>query len=138
MEVRRSWRRRLIATAPQMFETWVAGGLETRSPVPQYTATVGGVPENYFDVSVAKNYAVLWPHLFDPRVVEPAVNLLVDLAGDGRALELGIGTGRLALPLSRRGVRVHGIELSTAMVDQMRTQHGSAGIDVTIGDFSTT
>jgi SAM-dependent methyltransferase len=96
------------------------------------------VPENYFDVWVAQRYKLLWPHLFEPQVVEPAVTLLADLAGDGRALELGIGTGRLALPLSRRGVRVDGIELSPAMVDQLRSEPGSADIDVTIGDFSTT
>ena len=46
--------------------------------------TVGGVPENYFDVWIAENYAVIWPHLFDPDVVEPAVNLMAGLAGDGR------------------------------------------------------
>ena len=81
---------------------------------------------------------VLWPHLFDPHVVEPAVSFLADLAGDGRALELGIGTGRLALPLHRRGIRVDGIELSAAMVEQLHAHPGSADIDVTIGDFSTT
>ena len=72
--------------------------------------------ENYFDDWVAPRYDVLWSHLFEPEVVEPAVSFLADLAGDGRALELGIGTGRLALPLSRRGIRVDGIELSAAMV----------------------
>ena len=72
------------------------------------------------------------------EIVEPAVSLLAELAGDGRALELGIGTGRLALPLSRRGIRVAGIELSSAMVEQLRSQPGSTDIDVTIGDFSTT
>ena len=56
----------------------------------------------------------------------------------GRALELGIGTGRLALPLSRRRIRVHGIELSAAMVEQLRSQPGSSDIDVTMGDFVTT
>ena len=106
--------------------------------VSQHATRVGGVPENYFDVWVAQRYEVLWPHLFDPEVVEPAVNLLADLAGDGRALEFGIGTGRLALPLSRRGIRVNGIELSSAMVEQLRSQPGSADLDVTIGDFSTT
>ena len=99
---------------------------------------VRGLPENYFDEWVAQHYEVLWSHLFDPEVVEPAVSFLADLAGDGRALELGIGTGRLALPLSRRGIRVDGIELSAAMVEQLRSQPGSADIDVTIGDFSTT
>ena len=96
------------------------------------------MPENYFDTWVARHYEVLWPDLFAPEVVEPAVRVLADLAGDGRALELGVGTGRLALPLSRRGVRVHGIELSMPMVEQLRSQHGSADIEVTIGDFAST
>jgi SAM-dependent methyltransferase len=96
------------------------------------------VPEDYFDEWVAQRFQALWPHLFDPQVVEPAVSFLLDLAGDGRALELGIGTGRLALPLRRRGVPVSGVELSPAMVEQLRRQPGSADIDVTVGDFSTT
>jgi SAM-dependent methyltransferase len=100
-------------------------------------ARVRGLPENYFDVWVAQHYQVLWPHLFEPDVVEPAVTFLADLAGAGRALELGIGTGRLALPLSRQGIRVDGIELSAPMVEQLRSQPGSSDIDVTIGDFST-
>ena len=104
----------------------------------QHATRVDGVPENYFDAWAAERYEVLWPHLFDPEVVEPAVSFLADLAGEGRALELGIGTGRLALPLSRRGVRVHGIELSSAMVEQLRAEPGSADIEVTIGDLSTT
>jgi 2-polyprenyl-3-methyl-5-hydroxy-6-metoxy-1,4-benzoquinol methylase len=87
---------------------------------------------------VAQRYEVQWPHLFDPQVVKPAVSFLADLAGDGRVLELGISTGRLALPLSRRGIRVDGIELSSATVDQLRSHPGSADVDVTIGDFSTT
>ena len=95
------------------------------------------MPENHFDDWVAKHYEVLWAHLFDPQVVEPAVSFLADLASDGRALELGIGTGRLALPLSRRGIQVDGIELSAPMVDQLRSQPGSSDIGVTIGDFST-
>ena len=65
------------------------------------------------------------------------MSFLADLAGAGRALELGIGTGRLALPLRARGIRVHGIELSAAMVEQLQSQPGSADIGVTIGDFST-
>jgi len=94
------------------------------------------VPENFFDGWVAQHYAELWPDLHEPEVIEPAVSFLADLAGDGRALELGIGSGRLALPLSRRGVPVTGIELSAAMVDQLRSHTGSAAIDVTIGDLS--
>jgi len=96
-----------------------------------------GVAENYFDAWIAERMEVLWPDLFDTAVVEPAVRLLADLAAGGPVLELGIGTGRLALPLSRRGVRVHGIELSPAMVEQLRAQPGSEAIEVTIGDFAT-
>jgi SAM-dependent methyltransferase len=95
------------------------------------------VPENAFDERIAKRYDALWPESFDPAVIEPAVNFLTELAGTGAALELGIGTGRIALPLSQRGVRVHGIELSTAMVTQLRSKPGSDDIGVTIGDFAT-
>jgi SAM-dependent methyltransferase len=97
-----------------------------------------GVPEDYFDTWIAQHYEVLWPHLFDPQVVEPTVSFLADLARQSRALELGIGTGRLALPLSRRGVEVVGIELSEAMVERLRAQPDAADIEVRIGDFSTT
>ena len=75
---------------------------------------------------------------FDPAVITATVDFLAELAGNGRALELGIGTGRIALPLARRGIDVHGIDLSQPMVDQLRAKPGGAEIDVTIGDFSTT
>lgn len=68
----------------------------------------------------------------------PAVDLLVELAGDGPVLELGIGTGRIALPLAARGLRLHGIDLSKAMVAQLRSKPGAEEIDVTVGDFATT
>src|SRR3954447_2094068 len=74
----------------------------------------------------------------DAGVVEPVVDLLVELAGSGRALELGIGTGRIALPLARRGVPVHGIELSKAMAARLRAKPGGEDIEVAIGDFATT
>jgi SAM-dependent methyltransferase len=99
---------------------------------------VRAVGENYFDERIAKGYETFWPESFEPGVVDPAVNFLADLAGTGAALELGIGTGRLALPLSQRGVRVHGIELSPAMVDQLEAKPGADGVGVTIGDFTTT
>ena len=95
------------------------------------------MPESHFDEWIAQRYETLWPELFDPAVVDPAVSFLAELAGPGPALELGIGTGRIALPLSRRGVRVHGIELSRAMVAQLQTQPGAAEIGVTVGDFAT-
>jgi SAM-dependent methyltransferase len=74
---------------------------------------------------------------FDARVAARYVDLLAELAGSGRALELGIGTGRIALPLAQRGIPVHGIELSKAMAAQLRAKPGGEEIGVTIGDFST-
>src|SRR5438128_6628401 len=74
----------------------------------------------------------------DAGVVDPVIDLLVELAGSGRALELGIGTGRIALPLAQRGVPVHGIELSKAMAARLRAKPGGEDIGVAIGDFATT
>jgi SAM-dependent methyltransferase len=96
------------------------------------------VPENYFDERIAKSYDTKWPELFEPAVVDPAVRFLAGLAGGGAALELGIGTGRLAIPLSRRGVRVQGIDLSPDMLAELRAKPGGDGIGVTVGDFATT
>ena len=95
------------------------------------------MPRSYFDAR-AEQYDADSADRFDPAVLEPAVSFLADLAGTGAALELGIGTGRIALPLSRRGVRVHGIDLSPAMVAQLRAKPGAEDIAVTIGDFATT
>jgi SAM-dependent methyltransferase len=96
------------------------------------------VPKDYFGKDVAERYDVSSADMFDPAVVEPAVDFLAELAGDGAALELGIGTGRIALPLAARGVRVHGIDLSEAMVAKLREKPGAEQIEVTIGDFATT
>lgn len=96
------------------------------------------MPKIYFDEGVAKQYDADSTDMFEAGVVEPAVSFLADLAGTGAALELGIGTGRIALPLSRRGVPVHGIDLSPAMVAQLRAKPGAESIGVTIGDFATT
>jgi SAM-dependent methyltransferase len=76
--------------------------------------------------------------MFHESVVDPAVGLLVELARDGNALEFGIGTGRIALPLAQRGIEVHGIDLSRAMVDRLRAKPGGAAIGITIGDFAET
>jgi SAM-dependent methyltransferase len=76
--------------------------------------------------------------MFQPAAVEPVVDFLANLARGGAALELGIGTGRIALPLAERGIRVHGIDLSEAMVARLRAKPGAERIDVTIGDFATT
>jgi SAM-dependent methyltransferase len=94
--------------------------------------------DGYFDERVAARYDESEPEMFDPAVVDPVVEFLVELAGSGRALEFGIGTGRIALPLAQRGVRVHGIDLSTAMVARLRAKLGGEAIGVTIGDFATT
>jgi hypothetical protein len=93
---------------------------------------------NYFDGVVAENYDAGSPEMFEPETLGPTVDLLAGLAGDRPALELAIGTGRVALPLSERGVQVSGIEYSQAMVDQLRAKPGSDRIDVTIGDMATT
>src|SRR4051812_37043029 len=66
------------------------------------------------------------------------VDLLAELAGDGRALELAIGTGRIALPLAARGVRVAGIDDSEAMVSRLRAKPGGDEIEVAIGDMTST
>jgi SAM-dependent methyltransferase len=92
--------------------------------------------ENFFGERVAARYDERYAHLAAPAVVDPMVDFLVERAGDGAALELGIGTGRIALPLASRGVRVHGIELSEAMATRLRAKPGAEEIDVTIGDFA--
>jgi len=96
------------------------------------------VPRIHFDERIAERYDATSADMFDPAVIDPAVSFLADLARGGAALELGIGTGRIALPLSRRGVRVHGIDLSAAMVARLRAKRGAEHIGVTIGDFATT
>lgn len=93
--------------------------------------------DGYFDEAVAATYDDD-AEMFTPEAVDPVVNFLADLAGDDSALELGIGTGRIALPLAARGVHVRGIELSKAMTARLRAKAGGGDIDVTIGDFSTT
>jgi hypothetical protein len=93
--------------------------------------------EDHFDEKVAARYDDSSWGMFQPAAVDPVVDFLAGLAGDGAALELGIGTGRIAVPLARRGVPVHGIDLSEAMVARLREKPGGEGIGVTIGDFAT-
>jgi SAM-dependent methyltransferase len=93
--------------------------------------------DGYFGEEVAARYDDD-SEMFDPAVVDPAVDFLVGLAGEGRALELGIGTGRIAVPLAQRGVPVHGIDLSRAMTARLREKPGAEEIDIAIGDFATT
>jgi SAM-dependent methyltransferase len=92
---------------------------------------------NYFGERVAATYDDS-SEIFEPGAVNPVVEALAELAGSGRALELGVGTGRIALPLARRGVPVHGVDLSRAMVARLRAKPGSEAIGTTIGDFATT
>ncbi len=96
------------------------------------------MPEDHFGEHVAERYDESAADMFEPAVVDPVVDFLAELAGDGAALELGIGTGRIALPLAERGIRVHGIDLSEAMVERLKAKPGAESIDVTIGDFATT
>lgn len=100
------------------------------------------MPEHYgarfFGEHEAAVYDDLEAGMFDAAVVTPVVEMLAGLAGWGRALELGIGTGRIALPLAERGVRVQGIDASEAMVARLCAKPGGKEIDVTIGDFATT
>jgi SAM-dependent methyltransferase len=95
------------------------------------------VPEVYFTERIAARYDEDSAGMFAPAVVGPAVDFLAGQAGDGAALELGIGTGRIALPLHARGVPVHGIELSEPMAARLRAKPGADQIGVTIGDFAT-
>ena len=96
------------------------------------------MPRDYFGERVAARYDETSADTFEEAEVEPVVDFLAELATDGPALELGIGTGRIALPLSRRGIRVHGIDLSEAMVARLQAKPGAEQIGVTIGDFATT
>ncbi|UUU22957.1 class I SAM-dependent DNA methyltransferase [Streptomyces sp. DSM 40750] len=101
----------------------------------------GDDPDGYFGEAVAAGYDDTSADMFSPEAVEPVVELIAGLAGergDARVLEFGVGTGRIALPLARRGVPVHGIDMSRAMVERMRAKPGGADIGVTIGDFATT
>ena len=75
--------------------------------------------------------------MFDPEVLGPTVDLLAELAGSGAALEFGVGTGRVAVPLAARGVRVSGIERSVAMAKRLRAKDDAQRIEVTIGDMAT-
>lgn len=91
-----------------------------------------------FDELIAPSYDADSADMFDDDVLGPTIDFLAELAGDGRALEFAIGTGRVALPLSARGVQVSGIELSQPMVDQMLAKPDANDVPVTIGDMATT
>ncbi len=90
-----------------------------------------------WDEATAQRYDEASAEMFAPDVVEPAVDFLARLAGDGRALELAVGTGRLAVPLHARGVPVAGIELSEPMVAQLRRKVDEDAVPVVVGDMAT-
>jgi SAM-dependent methyltransferase len=98
------------------------------------------MPQNVFVGPIAESYDVTSTAMYDRGVLDPAIDFLAGLnerVGGGRALELGIGTGRVGLPLSQRGVDVHGIEISDDMVAQLKAKPGADRVGVTIGDFAT-
>jgi SAM-dependent methyltransferase len=96
------------------------------------------MPEIAFNETIAATYDADSAEMFEPALLEQTVDFLAELAGDSPALEFGIGTGRVALPLSRRGIWVCGIDISEAMVAQMRAKPGGDAIPVTIGNIATT
>jgi Methyltransferase domain len=97
-----------------------------------------GLVEGYFGERVAATYDAHSASMFDPAVLEPAVERLAELAGDGAALEFAIGTGRIAVPLAERGVRVAGIDNSEAMLARLREKPGAERIEAVAGDMATT
>jgi hypothetical protein len=97
-----------------------------------------GADEGYFGERVAATYDTRSGDMFDEAVVGPAVNTLAELAGDGGALEFAIGTGRIALPLAERGVRVAGIDSSDAMLARLREKPGAERVQAVVGDMAAT
>ena len=93
--------------------------------------------DEIWDADAADRYDTPGTGMFAPEVLVPTVDRLAELAGTGRALELAIGTGRVAVPLAERGVPVTGIELSGPMVDRLRTKVDDETIPVVLGDMAT-
>jgi SAM-dependent methyltransferase len=94
--------------------------------------------DGFFGERVAARYDAGRGIEYDPAEIARTVDVLAALADGGPALELAIGTGRIAVPLAQRGVRVHGIEMSRAMVARLTSKVGADSIAVTIGDMTTT
>jgi SAM-dependent methyltransferase len=94
--------------------------------------------DDIWDTETANTYDMPGTGMFSPDVLGPTVDRLAALAGNGRALEFAIGTGRVAVPLSERGVPVAGIEMSAAMIARLRTKSSEAAIPVVLGDMATT
>jgi len=96
------------------------------------------MPQNTFVGRVAAAYDADSPEMFEPELLAATADFLAAEARGGRALEFAIGTGRVALPLSSRGVPVHGIDISTDMIEQLRRKSGAQAITTTVGDFAET
>ncbi|WP_193609013.1 class I SAM-dependent DNA methyltransferase [Nocardioides lijunqiniae] len=96
------------------------------------------VSSDLWDERTAERYDAGVASMFAPAVLDPAVAFLARLAGDGPALELAIGTGRVAVPLAARGVPVSGIELSAPMVGELRRKVDASAVPVAVGDMATT
>ncbi len=94
--------------------------------------------DEIWDAAAARRYDTPGSGMFAPEILEPVVDRLVGLAAGGRALEFAIGTGRIAVPLTERGVSVTGVELSQPMIDRLRTKADEATIPVVVGDMSAT
>ncbi len=93
---------------------------------------------NTWGPELAEVYDAVSSARFEAAALDPMLGFLVNLAGDGPVLEFAVGTGRVALPLAARGLRVHGVELSPAMAEQLRVKPGAAAVPVTVGDMTTT
>ncbi|TDN91503.1 class I SAM-dependent methyltransferase [Microbacterium sp. BK668] len=96
------------------------------------------VSSDYWTAEDAAHYDADAGEMFAPAVLDPVVDFLSEMAGEGRALEFAVGTGRVAIPLLERGVPVHGIELSQPMTDRLREKIGPDRLPVTVGDMATT
>lgn len=96
------------------------------------------MPTDYFGEDVAEHFDRRYAHLEARAIVDPMIDFISGFANGGAALELGVGTGRIALPLTARGVPVHGIDLSDAMISRLRAKPGGERVSVTVGDIATT
>ncbi len=98
--------------------------------------SLGGM-EEYDEATYGDRIAEIYDELYDDFFdKDEVIDVLARLAGAGPALELAIGTGRIALPLAARGTEVHGIDSSEAMVAKLRSKPGGGAIPVTMGDFA--
>jgi SAM-dependent methyltransferase len=112
--------------------------LETRWLADAYERRLRSMASITWDSNIAQVYDETYAEMFDPAVLDPMVETLVELARGGPAVEFAVGTGRVALAVAERGVSVQGIELSSSMVERMRAKPGADVVSVTIGDMTTT